>query len=146
MKKKLLLLIAIVLLLVGCKQDKFYLKEDLYKKGEITEINSNTLKKLEKNKENFAVFVFLPGCSSGAAFNEVLTEFVEQEEITIYSLSIMDAEGTGVEDVEYAPSLVLYNKGKVVDMLDSASDEDTKYFKEISSLKEWLEEKIYLDK
>ena len=25
-------------------------------------------------------------------------------------------------------------------------DENTKYFKEISSLKEWLEEKIYLDK
>ena len=112
----------------------------------ITDIDKKELKLLEKEKQSFAVFVYLPGCSSCAEFKKVLNEFVEEKNIEVYSISITDVEGTGVEKVEYAPSLVLYNKGKVVDLLDSASDEDLPYFKEATSLTEWLEEYIYLEK
>ena len=146
MKKKLLLLVAIVILLVGCKQEKFYLEDVHYGNGVITDIDKKELKSLEKEKQSFAVFVYLPGCSSCAEFKKVLNEFVEEKNIEVYSISITDVEGTGVEKVEYAPSLVLYNEGKVVDLLDSASDEDLPYFKEVTSLTEWLEEYIYLEK
>lgn len=146
MKKKLLLLVAIVILLVGCKQEKFYLEDVHYGNGVITDIDKKELKLLEKEKENFVIFVYLPGCSSCAEFRTVLTEFVEEKNIEVYSISITNVEGTGVGKVEYAPSLVLYNEGKVVDLLDSASDEDLPYFKEVTSLTEWLEEYIYLEK
>jgi len=145
-KKKLLLLVAIVILLVGCKQEKFYLEDVHYGNGVITDIDKKELKLLEKEKENFVIFVYLPGCSSCAEFRTVLTEFIEEKNIEVYSISITDVEGTGVEKVEYAPSLVLYNEGKVVDLLYSASDEDLPYFKEVTSLTEWLEEYIYLEK
>ncbi len=64
----------------------------------------------------------------------------------VYSISILDVDGTEAEELEYAPSFILYKNGKVVDMLDPASDEDTAYFKSSDKLKEWLEEYIYLEK
>ena len=146
MKKKFLLLVDMVLLLVGCKGEKFYLEKDLYENGTITNISNKELKKLEKEKENFAVFVYLPGCSSCEEFRGVLEEFVEKQNIEIYSLSILTADGTEAEKVEFAPSLIIYKEGKAVDMLDSASDKDLPYFKSVDALKEWLEEYIYLEK
>ena len=146
MKKKLLLLVALLLLLVGCKQDKFYLDSEHYGKAAITDIDSNRLKELETNGNKMLVFVYLPGCSSCAEFKTVLTDFTTQYNLGVYSISIRDVKGTMAEDIEYAPSLMVYNEGKVVDYLDSASDEDLPYFKSADKLKEWLDQYIYLSK
>ena len=64
----------------------------------------------------------------------------------VYSISILDVDGTKAEELDYAPSFMLYKEGKVVDMLDPASNEDTEYFKDADKFKEWLEEYIYLEK
>ena len=146
MKKSLVLLVAIMFLLVGCKQEKFYLEDEHYGKVAVTEIDSDKLKTLEKDKKNFGVFVYLPGCSSCAEFSEVLDTFTNDNKIEFYSISILDAKDTGVSKVEFAPSLVLYNEGKVVDLLDSTSDDDKPYFKDSDKLKEWLDKYIYLEK
>ena len=47
MKKKLLVLIAMVLMLVGCKPEKFYLDDEHYDKVGIVEIDNKELKKKE---------------------------------------------------------------------------------------------------
>lgn len=146
MMKKLLLLIVIVLLLSGCKQEKFYLDDIHYDKIGISTIDNAKLKELENQKNNFGIFVFLPGCSSCAEFKTVLEEFTEENNMYIYSISILDVDGTQAEKIEFAPSFMIYKEGKVVDMLDAASDKDTVYFKNSSSFKEWLEEYIYLEK
>ena len=57
MKKKLLVLIAMVLMLVGCKSEKFYLDDEHYDKVGIVEIDNKELKKKEKNEDNFGIFV-----------------------------------------------------------------------------------------
>lgn len=146
MKKKLLILIAMVLMLVGCKQEKFYLDDEHYDKVGIVEIDNKELKKMENDKDNFGIFVFLPGCSSCAEFKTVLGEFTEANDMMVYSISILDVDGTKAEELEYAPSFIVYNEGKVVDMLDPASDDDTEYFKTADKFKEWLEEYVYLEK
>ena len=146
MKKKLLVLIAMVLMLVGCKSEKFYLDDEHYDKVGIVEIDNKELKKKEKNEDNFGIFVFLPGCSSCAEFKTVFNEFTEDEDMMVYSISILDVKGTQAEDLDFAPSFIVYKEGKAVDMLDPASDDDTAYFKSADKFKEWLEEYVYLEK
>ena len=146
MKKKLILVVAILLLLVGCKQEKFYLDSEHYGKSAITEIDSTKLKEMEKNGNKNLVFVYLPGCSSCTEFKKVLTTFTDEYNLEVYSISIRDVEGTKAESIEYAPSLMIYKDGTVVDYLDSASNDDLPYFKSADKLKEWLEQYIYLSK
>ena len=146
MKKKLLVLIAMVLMLVGCKPEKFYLDDEHYDSVGIVEIDNKELKKKEKNEDNFGIFVFLPGCSSCAEFKTVLNEFTEDEDMMVYSISILDVKGTQAEDLDFAPSFIVYKEGKAVDMLDPASNDDMPYFKSVDKFKEWLEEYVYLEK
>ena len=146
--KRFILLILLTILLVGCgKVEKFYLDDEFYSQGVITEMDVSKLEEFEKDERNFVVFVYLPGCTSCAAFRTVLDEFIVDNKIEIYSMSILDAKGTSIDDnVEFAPSLVLYNKGEVVTFLDSTSDKDKPALTSVSGLKKWLEEYIYLTK
>lgn len=146
MNKKIFLLIVAIFFFVGCKQEKYYLDKEHYEKNDIIEIDNKKLKKFEEERKNFAIFIFLPGCSSCAEFKLVLDEFTKDNNLMFYSISISDVEGTEAEKVEYAPSFILYKDGKVVDLLDSASDEELGYFKSSDMFKEWLEKYIYLTK
>ena len=146
--KKFILLILLSIMLIGCgKVEKFYLDDEFYSQGVITEMDVSKLEEFEKDERSFVVFVYLPGCTSCAAFRTVLDEFIVDNKIEIYSMSILDAKGTSIDDnVEFAPALVLYNKGEVVDFLDSTSDEDKPALTSVAGLKKWLEEYIYLSK
>ena len=147
MKKKICLLVALVLLLVGCKPEKFYLEDELYEKSAITEIDVDTFKKLEKDEKEFAIFVYLPGCTSCAKFKEVLSEFDEANKIEFYTISITEVKGTSILDnIEFAPSMLIYKDGKVVDALDATSDKDKSALTTVDGFTKWLEEYIYLTK
>ena len=50
------------------------------------------------------------------------------------------------ERVQFAPSLVLFNEGKIVDALDATSDDDKPALTSVDGLNKWLEEYIYLTK
>ncbi len=147
--KKVLLVVVLLLLLVGCDktQEKFYLDDEYYEGNEIKEITKKEFQKLEKDKANFGIFVYLPGCTSCATFNEVLTEFIEEKSMTFYKIAIGDAKNTSIDEtIEYAPSLILYNEGEVVTFLDSMSDDHIKPLTTVEGFEEWLKEYIYLDK
>ncbi|MBR6821049.1 MAG: thioredoxin family protein [Bacilli bacterium] len=147
MKKKILVLVVMVLMLIGCGNKKFYLEDKYYEKGVITEITLDELNKLEKEEKSFMVFVYLPGCTSCAQFRSVLDKFIETHKLEFYTISIGDISGTEIrEHVEFAPSLVLFNKGKIVDALDATSDKDKPALTTESGLIKWLEDYIYLTK
>lgn len=148
--KKLLVLISLLLLLVGCEmeQEKFYLDDFHYSNNnEIKEITKEEFEKLEEDKKNIAIFVYLPGCTSCAQFNEVLTEFSKNNNVSFYKVKIGDVKDTSIDDaIEYAPSLLLYKEGKVVDYLDALSDDDKPALTTEDGLTKWLEKYVYFSK
>jgi PBP1b-binding outer membrane lipoprotein LpoB len=64
--KKVLLIIFTMLLLTGCKQEKFYLEDKYYENNNLIEPTVEEVNKLFENKESFAAFVYTPGCISCA--------------------------------------------------------------------------------
>lgn len=146
MKKycKILLLLVILLSCVACTKP-FDLKDEYYKESKITELDLEGLKKLIDDKESFGVFVYLPGCTSCAAFSEVLDEFQKENTLTFYKTEIKYAKETAIGDkIKYAPSFVIFKEGKIVAYLDAESNKDLPYYKTVKDFKEWLTKYINL--
>ena len=158
MKKhfRILFLLLALTICVACKKEEpkpepkiepFELKEEFYKESKITDINLEELNKLIDDKESFIAYVYLPGCSSCAAFKEVLEEFQKENILSFYSVQIKYAKETVIgEKVKYAPSFVVFKEGKLVGYLDAESDKDKPYYENTSSFKEWLTQYIVLNK
>ena len=145
--KKVLLVILSLLLLVGCGNKKFYLEDEYYDEGVITEITLDELETLQKDKKSFMVFVYLPGCTSCAEFRSVLDGYIQEQRIEFFTIAITDLKDNVIkEHVQFAPSLVLFNEGKIVDALDATSDKDKPALTSRDGLNKWLEEYIYLTK
>lgn len=147
MKKYIVLLITI-LLLVGCtkKVEKFYLEDEYYGEGIITKSTSDEINKLEEDKENFAVFVYLNSCSSCSKFTKVLEDFSKEYGINFYSMTLEESEETSCTCIKYSPSVAIYKEGKVVAYLDANSDEDLEYYESSETFKEWFTKYVYLKK
>lgn len=117
----------------------FELESKYYGKQAMTEITSEELSNLQDKKESFAVFVYQPMCSNSSNFEDVLTKFINEYNLTIYKISFSSIKDTKLgKKIKYYPSFVLFNEGKVVDYLDASKDEDTKYFTNYDSLKTWF--------
>lgn len=145
--KKILLVLLSILLLTGCKQEKFYLEDKYYEDNYLIEPTLEEVNSLFENKESFAAFVYTPGCISCAEFEIVTTNFRKENDIIFYHISSDIAKDTKIHDkVIYSPSAILVKEGEIVAYLDATSDEDLDYYKSKENFKSWLEEYIYLEK
>lgn len=104
------------------------------------------LYKLINSKETVAVFVYLPNCSSCAKFLPIVKEFVDNNEIDMYSVSLRDIwyEDNPIKDkVSYTPSMFIFSKGKVLAYLDPGKDSDKQYYETTQGLSNWFN--MYID-
>lgn len=148
MKKyfKVLILLLAVTLCLACNKKKeevkiepFDLPASFYEKSEITDIELDKLNELIDNKESFIVYVYLPGCSSCAAFKEVLEEFQKTNTLSFYATQIKYAKETEIgEKIKYAPSFVVFKEGKVYGYLDAESDKDKAFYESAAEFKNWI--------
>lgn len=137
--KKIIVLILVSLLLVGCN-GKIRLEDKYYKKSEFIDIDHSKVEDLIKSKENFVVFIYQPMCTMSSEFEKLLDEYMDIRKISIYKLSFTDMKKTSLKDtVKFYPSFIIFKDGEVVDFLDADSDEDTSRYKLVKSFKEWFE-------
>jgi len=159
--KKILIIMAIVLLTIGCKKEEekptddkptlpeikepFKLDEKYYNSTEMKEVNAEELNKMIDNKETFAIFYYSPGCSSCAAFSVVLGDFQKEYKIGFLKIPTEEKKKTIINDyMTYAPSMVIFKEGKIVAFLDALSDDDMKYYETVDDFKTWFEKYIKL--
>ena len=141
--KKILYIFLLIILLTGCTKEKIKLNDTYYNNPSFEEIDSKRLKELEDNSESFLIMVYTTGCFSCMDFEKVLTEFTEKYNLNILRININDIDDTDLSNkIKYTPSLAIYKEGKVYKYLNADSDKDTKYYKNITNLKEWLDKYI----
>ena len=145
--KKILLVLLSILLLTGCKQEKFYLEDKYYENSNLIEPTTEEVNELFNNKESFAAFVYTPGCISCAEFEKVTDEFIKENNIVFYHIKSEVSKETKIhEKVIYSPSAILVKDGEIIAYLDATSDKDLDVYKSKDNFKSWLEEYIYLEK
>lgn len=141
--KKLLLTLLTLFIFAACSSKPFSLDDEYYFHKDLIEIESlDEVAKMVDEKKSFALFVYMDRCPSCAAFKPVLNTFLTQNEMTFYQISASvigdDKDNSIMEAIEYTPSVLLYNKGKVIASLDAMSDDDLPYYKTADAFTSWF--------
>ena len=92
-----------------------------------------------KNKKTFAVFIYESTCITSNDFNEILNEFSNKNQISLYKMFFENMKSTELNNkIKFYPSLAIFNKGKLVHYLDAEANEDKEYYKNIDELENWF--------
>ena len=103
------------------------------------------LNKLEEDKKTFALYVYLPGCASCASFLPIVNEFVQANQIDMYSVKltdIYDYPNVVSDRISYTPSMFIFVDGQVVSYLDPGKESDLVYYQTLEGLSSWFSEYI----
>ena len=151
MKKVQLIVFCIIfcLLLAGCNNVEFpfCLSDEYYQNSTFHELNSDKLDDLVSDKKSFVIFIHQPFCSMSYDFDKILTEFVNEYQISFYKMSFTEMKETSLKKrIKYYPSLVIYHKGKVVDYLDANSNEDSECYRSLNGFSKWFFKYVKLER
>lgn len=146
MKKYIILIVILSFFIVGCSEKKFYLSGEYYK-SDVIEINNNELDKLLNNDKSFILFVYNPFCNFKVSCEEVFTNTLRDENITLLKIPFDSFKSSKFyKKVKYGPSILIVNNGKLVKYLDASDDNDYDIYQDEEKFKEWLSLYIYLSK
>lgn len=115
---------------------------------DIPEINIEELENKIKNKETFALYISLPGCSTCAKFNPIISRYNEYKLIDIFKANYSDvnaADEVISQIVKYTPTVLIIKDGNLLDALLPDSDDDLPHYKSVRSLSEWFNENLGID-
>lgn len=148
MKKKIIIIASILLVLIVAgfllltfqkKEEPFYLENEYYKTGEFLEINFDELKQRIEKKESFVAFVYQPMCVTSFNFERVLSDFLEEKQISVYKIAFADIKNTELgSQVKYYPSFLIYKNGKMIDFLEADKDEDVNCYTSLEGFERWF--------
>lgn len=107
--------------------------------------SSDDLTTLIDTGKTFAVFVYLPNCSSCAKFLPIVEDFLQENDIEMFAVSLRDIwydENPIKERISYTPSIFIFENKKVLGYLDAEKNEDKKYYQTAENLSNWFSQYI----
>lgn len=155
MIKKIVIIVVsvLVILATGCskkmKQDdditRIYLSDKYYSKGNFIDINSSDLSKLDK--ENYILFTYNNYCTLSVPCEDIFQKFMKKYKIDFLSISFEEFKKTDFyETVNYAPTIIIIENGKIITYLDANDDEDLDKYQDANEFEKWLNNYIYFSK
>lgn len=141
-----LIILVISLVLIITKNNKFYLDDNYYNnQNELQEISIEEVKELILNKKSFAVFIHEPRCLTSQALSGMIKNYLNKNNMSMYTIPFSKFKESGIENkIKYYPSVVLFDKGKVISFLEADNDDHLKYYDSEEGFKEWFETYILL--
>ena len=135
-----------LLVFVSNKNSKFYLDSIHYNTNEqFISIESENLSKLMEDKKSFVIFTYLPYCTFSIPCDVIFETFLNENDMSFYSIPYDKLnEVKYFDEVKYAPSVILVNKGVIVEYLDANSDNDLKKYQDAKEFSSWIEKYVYL--
>lgn len=102
-------------------------------------IDYDKLSELIDHKESFIVYTYNPYCSLPIRCDEIFKPVHEELGIRLYGIPYGEIRKTSIaKRIQYAPSVLLYKKGKLVTFLDPTKEEHKDTFQDQKLYKEWL--------
>ena len=125
------------------KGNKIHLTEKYYGKTGFIEVDENKI----NESETFLLFTYNNYCNLRIPCDEIFETFTKGENISILSITFEDFKKTKYyEEVKFAPSVMIINKGKIIAYLDANSDADMEKYQDVSEFAKWLDKYIYFEK
>ncbi|MBO7560989.1 hypothetical protein J6T21_03080 [Candidatus Saccharibacteria bacterium] len=109
------------------------------------ELTAEKYQKLKDEKKSFILISHLPDCQ--AKILGFMKQYSEEHQIAVNYM--LWSEYHAIEKnsgIKYAPTVVIYNNGKIVDFLKSDSDADTAKYNNYEDFRAWLDSFVNLSK
>lgn len=152
MKKKLLIIISILLLIIFIYiiyklNSKFYLNNKYYNNYQYKVVNSKEVEKMLSTNDSFVLFTNNDFCIFKVPCDNIFKSVFKDNNMILFYIRFDEFKKTSLyEKVNYAPSVLLINHGKLVSYLNPNSDRDMNVYQDENKFKKWLEKYIYLKK
>ena len=162
MKKKVVIIVVTIIILFGIitgiillnKKNITYGKNAFYLEDELYDVSSNyedislaKLNNLISNKKSFVIFTYASFCPFQIPSDQIFKTVFKNNNMKLYAIGYDKLKGTEIiNEVEYAPSVVIFKEGKIVAHLDANSDEDYNRYQDTKEFQDWLSNYVYLTK
>ncbi len=126
------------------KTKSIRLNDKYYNSDQLIEIDEKGFQKLEKKRESFILYVYEDcGCTSTIPFDNLVKKFIKEKNISMNMIEFKNIENLSISSkIRYSPTVVIFDKGKIVKYLKADSDKDLIYYQSYEEFENWIITKI----
>ena len=131
--------------LVGCQNketatNKVILEDQYYQEGGFLFLSAKKVDTLVKNKDSFVLFTYNNYCTMEISCEKVFESYMQEAKIRFVSIPFIDFKKTSLYDnVKYAPTVIIIQKGNIIAYLDANSDTDLEKYQNVEAFQEWFQ-------